>query len=154
MRCARTTFCLRLKITGLDFAPELASDPTVHALAISEFVLEDVGDGLRSAVDGRLSFDPVTFLINALLPLMSPNFKILKPKRHNPRISIDRLIISRESWSFSSDELTFANEPDAETRFWSASMGDSASRASSSSKRRSKSSLSISISTARSTWKF
>ena len=34
----------------LDFAPELASDPTVHALAISEFVLEDVGDGLRTAL--------------------------------------------------------------------------------------------------------
>ena len=113
----------------LDFAPELASDPTVHALAISEFVLEDVGNGLRiRTVDGRLSFDPVRFLINALLPLMSPNFKILKPKRHNPRISIDRLIISRESWSFSFDELTFANEPDAETRFlgarrWAATHG-------------------------------
>src|SRR5215216_248703 len=40
----------------LDFAPEVASDPTANALAISEFVLEDAGDGLRvRTIDGGRS---------------------------------------------------------------------------------------------------
>jgi hypothetical protein len=113
----------------LDFSPELAGDPTANALAVSEFVLEEVGEELRvRTIDGRLSFAPAPFFINALLTMISPNFKILKPKRHNPKVSVDRLVICRESWSFSYDEMTFANEPDDATRFlearrWAATHG-------------------------------
>jgi hypothetical protein len=113
----------------LDFAPERAGDSPIGSVPVSEFVIEDEGDGLFVHThDGRQSFEAIQFFITSILQTVSTNFKMKKPKHHNPRISIDRLIISRESWSFPYTELEFINEMDGAKRFmaarrWAAARG-------------------------------
>ena len=41
----------------------------------------------------------------------------IPPSRHVPRVSIDKLVIHRETWRFRRDELAFALEKDEEQRF-------------------------------------
>jgi hypothetical protein len=44
-------------------------------------------------------------------------FRVLAPQRHAPRISLDSLIIKRESWRFSPEEMQFACCASAAERF-------------------------------------
>jgi hypothetical protein len=47
-------------------------------------------------------------------------FDMLRPTTHRPRVTIDRLVVLRESWAFGATELSFAFEPDEAERFLSA----------------------------------
>jgi Lantibiotic dehydratase, N terminus len=44
-------------------------------------------------------------------------FKLLRPNTHLPRVKIDRLIVSRESWTMPVSEMDFAYEKSGATRF-------------------------------------
>lgn len=60
--------------------------------------------------DGRASFDALEVVGEALSMVAVSAMKILPPARHNPRVTIDRLVICRESWSFLNSEMGFAHE--------------------------------------------
>jgi hypothetical protein len=71
--------------------------------------------------DGRLSFDAVeTFASEMLSSVLVNCFKIFAPRRHTPRVTIDNLVISRETWSFEPEEMEFAFEKSEAERFLAA----------------------------------
>jgi hypothetical protein len=70
--------------------------------------------------DGRASFDALEVVGEALSMMAVSAMKILPPARHNPRVTIDRLVICRESWSFLYSEMGFAHEKEDAVRFLAA----------------------------------
>jgi len=53
----------------------------------------------------------------ALSSLTADLFKMLRPALHTPRVTIDRLTISRETWICTATDLTFAFEQTEAQRF-------------------------------------
>lgn len=89
-----------------------------HVLPAAGLRVHRSGDGLvvRSVVDGR-ELALMEVLGDALSATVMNAFKPVPVRRHNPRRSIDRLIVSRESWSLAAAELEWAGDPDAARRF-------------------------------------
>ena len=102
----------------LIMAADSGSIPKSKAIAIGELVVAEVdGEVIVRSRDGRLTFDIVDTFSLMLSTLALKSFGILRPRRHQPRITIDRLVIHRESWSFSPAECFFAFEKDGIDRF-------------------------------------
>jgi hypothetical protein len=93
----------------------------------------EVRMGLRDGVVvGRhhsgLELDAVELLAEAVSFKVAGRFQLMGRARHTPRVSIDRLVVSRESWRFRADELPFAHETDEGERFvaaraWAEALG-------------------------------
>lgn len=101
----------------LDFSNETPADPIANAVPFGEFVVEGGQDGLAVRThDGRLRFDAMQFFAMAVGAAVANNFKLAGPRRHTPRVNIDRLVVCRESWTFAASDLEFAYEPDEAAR--------------------------------------
>lgn len=107
----------------------IASAPRSRVLPIGSLVLRKTNRGLviehRNA---EISFDAIEFMGEILSGVAVEMMKIVTPRQHVPRISVDRLVIARESWSFSANELQFVNSEEdhrrfLETRFWMLERG-------------------------------
>jgi hypothetical protein len=85
---------------------------------IGSLVIEEKGGELLMRTrDGQLTFD-ISDVFADILSSQSVNmFKPMPAAGHTPRVSIDRLVIARESWTFSADEISFADEKDDGRRF-------------------------------------
>jgi hypothetical protein len=81
-----------------------------HVLPVAQLVVEELDGRLRVRTrDGRRSFEIVE-IFEAYLQLASEtHFFLLPPLPHVPRVKIDGLIVTRESWSFAPAELAFAS---------------------------------------------
>lgn len=103
-------------------------DPA-HLLGIGSFVVERQGDDvIISLRDQSLRFEIMEFAGYLLANEIINSFKMFPRLPHLPRIAVDKLIISRESWSFPAQELAFANcDTEAgrylETRRWARNHG-------------------------------
>jgi hypothetical protein len=99
-----------LEVSNAPVAPAQRS----RILPISAFAVEESQEGLvvRSR-DGSLKFDAIEFLGELLSSAAIELVKIVRPRPHVPRITIDKLVIVRESWSFLASELGFIH-PEAE----------------------------------------
>ena len=116
---ARTTLTLlppknfRLLVTHDSFC-----DPEARALTIGSLVIEEKdGELLMRTRDGQLSFDISDVFADILSSQSVNRFKLMPTAGHTPRVSIDRFVISRESWTFSAEEISFADEKDDGRRF-------------------------------------
>jgi Lantibiotic dehydratase, N terminus len=67
-------------------------------------------------VDGE-SFEVLDALSGALLDLVIDGMRIVDGRPHAPRITIDRLVVNRESWWFEAAALGFAERRDEAARF-------------------------------------
>jgi hypothetical protein len=85
-----------------------------------------VADLLLSEVDGRLvahdraggnRMDLVELLNEQLMGQLVQQFRPLPTLPHTPRVSIDKLVISRENWRLPVGDLAFAFAADEQTRF-------------------------------------
>jgi hypothetical protein len=95
--------------------------PGHAALPLSELVLvEKAGELCVTRRDGRLAAPLVDFLGDLLTIRSTNQFSLLGPQRHAPRITIDRLVVCRESWSFDPRELEFAWTEEGAGRFLAA----------------------------------
>ena len=95
--------------------------PGQQAVPVSELLIEKVeGELVMRTRDGRFRCDLMEALGEALSVLAVNSFKVVEPAAHSPRLTVDRLVISRESWSFSAEELDFAFEKHEEARFLAA----------------------------------
>lgn len=94
---------------------ELASSGRDRVVALSDLTVVDQGGELGVVVDGHMV--PAIELFGRLLSLQLTNFKMLPAQRRSPRITIDRLIVARETWTFGAAELAFAQEADERARF-------------------------------------
>lgn len=92
--------------------------PTDHVLGASELVVEELQGVLRIHTrDNRHSFDVADFFAFLLDSNSSAQFRLLPKLPHLPRITVDRLVLVRESWSFDPAQLAFATAKQGSERF-------------------------------------
>ena len=119
---AKTARLLPVLITPQDFriefVPEPNSIPPSQVLPSGMLVVEDCGGELVVRTrDGRLQFDPLEVFSDTPTLSAINSFNVLASDRHTPRVTIDRLVVSRESWTFTPDEISSAYEKTDSARF-------------------------------------
>ena len=93
-------------------------EPGKHNLPIGSLVVEEVGGELIVKTrDGRLRWNIVDAVADMLSSLTTNRFKLLPPASHTPRITLDQLVIARESWMVQVSELEFAYKKGDGQRF-------------------------------------
>lgn len=120
----KTSRSLPMLISPADYRLELAAEPSnapsSHVVPIGSLLIEEDGGSLRVRTrDGKLRFGIEDILYSAAVRKVTNSFKILAPGPHNPRITVDKLIVTRESWSFNPERLEFAGEKQPSARFLS-----------------------------------
>ena len=102
----------------LEFSSDSAAEQSSRALPIASLVLEDNGSGLMLGTrDGKLRFEVIEVFADLLSTEIVDWFKLIKARERTPRVSIDRLVVQRESWSVPAAEAAFAFEPVEADRF-------------------------------------
>ena len=95
--------------------------PGTRWLPISEWVVEDTGEEIVVRTrNGRYQFGLVETFAQFLAKETVDSFQIIPRQRHTPRLTIDRLVIRREAWRFTAEEVSFAYETDEAKRFLAA----------------------------------
>ncbi|MGZ3457976.1 MAG: lantibiotic dehydratase [Archangium sp.] len=98
-----------------DFDVETGDTPSARprsqTLAVADLVVEADGEGALSicTLDGRRRWDAIAFLEHFLLAEASDFFRLFPAVPYLPRITIDRLVMQRETWRFATQELSFAH---------------------------------------------
>jgi Lantibiotic dehydratase, N terminus len=96
-------------------APGLSSS---QLLPIGDLVVEPGGSGLVVRPrDGRVSFDILDFYQLVMMMQVLTAYRILPSSTYTPRITVDRLVVVRESWHVPLSELEFARASTADERF-------------------------------------
>ncbi|HKN83602.1 MAG TPA: lantibiotic dehydratase [Pyrinomonadaceae bacterium] len=116
---ARTALCLVApKDYRLAISYDAIGSSTERVLPISAFVIEK-SDGrlVAHTHDGAIEIEIIEFFGAVFSLVCAGNFKILAPRKHTPRVTIDRLIVHREAWSFSLSELDFLQQKEEADRF-------------------------------------
>jgi hypothetical protein len=91
------------------------------ALLIADLIVEERdGDLMVCTRDGSLSFEIIEVFGGMLSGLVVDLFKLLPSEPHTPRITIDRLTITREAWNFSPTTLSWAFEKQESDRYLAA----------------------------------
>jgi hypothetical protein len=89
-----------------------------RVLPIGGLIVSDTGSGLVvSTRDRRQQFDIIEFFADILSLEIVDGFKIFGQRHYTPRVTIDRLVISRETWRFTPEMLPFAGLK-AESERW------------------------------------
>ncbi len=102
----------------LEYVPDSFALDRSKALPISSLVLQRQGNELMARTrDGRFRLNVIDLVGGLLSVQVVDCFRIMAPRRHVPRVLIDRLVIKRESWRFPAAELAFAQCPDSAERF-------------------------------------
>jgi len=102
----------------LEASPNSPSPDERMTLKIADLVVEERGGGLVvRRRDGTLSFDIIDFFGETLNSAVLGRFKILSWSEHRPRVTIDRLVVCRETWGVMAEEADFARERDEAKRF-------------------------------------
>jgi hypothetical protein len=102
----------------LVFAVDTCGVPPERALPIGSLVVEDAGDSLTVRTrDGRLRFDVMDALGELLALRLAHTFDVAPPAPHTPRVTIDRLVVSREAWRLPAAGVAFASARDEAARF-------------------------------------
>ena len=105
----------------VEFTQDSVADEGSKVLAIGDLVVEKTAGGLfMQTREGRLRFSVLESLGEPLSMVVVNAMKILARARHTPRVTIDRLVVCRESWSVSAGELAFAEVKDDGARFLAA----------------------------------
>ncbi|HEX6292474.1 MAG TPA: lantibiotic dehydratase [Herpetosiphonaceae bacterium] len=109
-------------ITDRDFRLAFTFDAAGHnhprLLTIGGLIV--VKHGTRLVVrtrDGRHQFDIVEFFSEIMMMDIVDGFKIFGAHSHTPRVTIDRLVVSRETWRVAPRALPFANDKSEAGRF-------------------------------------
>lgn len=96
----------------------ISNAPRSKALPIASLLVCDSGEGLVVRTrDGKLTFDLIDFAGEILSNVSIDLVKIVSAGRHVPRITVDKLVIARESWSFLAEELPFIHEQHERQRY-------------------------------------
>lgn len=80
-------------------------------------VVERSGDRLVTELPDGSRYDVMECFSEMLMNLAIDAFSLLERREHTPRLTIDRLIVSRETWRFDAADLAFAAELDEPRRF-------------------------------------
>ena len=106
---------------GLQMTPNTYVNPKSQSLALGELLLEAIGGELVLRTrDGRLSTTPLAAFDFALFLQMLQNYTLFNDDSHIPRITVDRVVIHRESWCMAASDIAFASDTDETMRFLAA----------------------------------
>ena len=86
-------------------------------LRAADLVVAPTADGLAVVVPGGPSFDVLDVFSEMLTNVIMDSFVMFPPRQHQPRVTIDRLVIAREIWRFRADLLAFARLKEEADRF-------------------------------------
>ncbi|HBL31121.1 MAG TPA: hypothetical protein DD490_30205 [Acidobacteria bacterium] len=102
----------------LDYSLDPPGVPAGQILRIADLVVEPHAESLvvRSR-DGRVSFDVTDFYQLVMLMQVLPTFRVLPSGTYTPRVTIDKLVVARESWSVPVSELDFLGATTPAERF-------------------------------------
>ncbi|MFE0589830.1 hypothetical protein [Micromonospora echinospora] len=116
-----TRFSPRLLAPGhrrLVFAPDTCGHDPDHDLVVGDCDVVDTDGRLlvrrRSGGEGH---DLVEVFADLVAANLMPHFRLLSPAPHRPRVTIDRLVVGRESWTVPARDVDFAGDPDEARRF-------------------------------------
>jgi len=102
----------------LTFTRDSAGNHSANSLSVGSLVIERVGGKLIVRTrDGNSKFGILEAFGDVLSERVANSFRILRASEHTPRITIDRLVVSRESWSFEAREMEFAFEKSESQRY-------------------------------------
>ncbi|MEV6596604.1 amino acid adenylation domain-containing protein [Actinoplanes sp. NPDC051346] len=88
------------------------------AVSVADCVLVDRGGRLMvRSRDGRLDRPLADVVGEPLMLQLLQRFDILRPAAHQPRITVDRVVLARESWRLRAADLANACTADEATRF-------------------------------------
>jgi len=105
----------------IEFTPESLVAERERALLIADFVVEeDDGELVARTRDGRLCFDVLEMFGRTFSYFITERFRILGDRSHTPRVSIDRVTVTRETWRCAAGQLEFAHVKDEAERFLAA----------------------------------
>ncbi|RZU53335.1 amino acid adenylation domain-containing protein [Krasilnikovia cinnamomea] len=102
----------------LVFAADSFGHPPERTLPVGACDLVDTGDGLRvRRRDGRLDMDLMAVLGDTVAAGLVQQFRLLPSAEHTPRVTLDGLVVSRESWTFEASAISFATVADEADRY-------------------------------------
>lgn len=104
----------------LVYTPDVCAPIATPAtpLTLSSLVVEELNGRLVARTrDGLHCFELIEVFAEFLSRLIYGSFKMFPPSRHMPRITIDRMVVSREAWHFAPQDLPFASEKTPLERF-------------------------------------
>jgi len=114
----------------LDFSLDPIDYPRSQVLNIGDLVVEPGGEhGLVVGPRGStVRFDVIDFYQIVMMIQGLGAFRVMPSGAYTPRITIDRLVVARETWVFPIEELAFATAPTPAERFaairqWAAERG-------------------------------
>jgi hypothetical protein len=92
----------------IEASDALSWRPRSHVIEAAELAVVDNGGVIVvRTLDGTRTFDLVQVFEGYLLAGSVAHFRLLPRIPHTPRITIDDLVVARETWSFAPDELAF-----------------------------------------------
>ncbi|MEU2898719.1 lantibiotic dehydratase [Streptomyces sp. NPDC007056] len=97
---------------------DFTADPTrPRAVRSADAVVEEDGDDLVVRLPDGARF-PVTDVFSHVLTTLSMDlFRLLPQDDHTPRVTLDRLVVARETWRLPAAEADFADDKDEARRF-------------------------------------
>lgn len=105
----------------LAITPDAFGAPAAQTLPVGSLVVENIESKIMLRTrDSKLQFELVQVIGSLLSALAINSFKMLSPLLHAPRITIDKLVVYRESWRFRASSIGFATEKDESARFLAA----------------------------------
>jgi len=114
----------------VEVGPTRSWRPRDHVHLAGDLYVERTGAGLRVRSRVReLDHDIISFMEPYLLSDTSPHFKLLPKRRHVPRVTIDKLVFSRERWSLDPATFRELTEPGTEAELmrrvnvWARTLG-------------------------------
>lgn len=95
-----------------------SADPARPKLLMgADLTVEPAGERLVVRTPAGEVFDVLDAFSEQLLDLVIDALDLVAPADHTPRITVDRLVLHRESWRFAAGTLDFAREADEASRF-------------------------------------
>jgi hypothetical protein len=102
----------------ISFGPRAAVDSPALVYNAGDIAVEcQSGELIARSSDGRRCWPLTEVFGDYLSTVVESAFKDLWAGPHVPRISLDRVVINRESWAFAPRQLTFARLHDEADRF-------------------------------------
>lgn len=113
----------------IELSPDAHTAPRDKVLPFGSLVVETDGDELIARTrDGCVRFDVLDIFSD--IPTLSiwNGFSVLPSEDYQPRITIDRMVVGRESWTFAAADIDFAFEKTDAERFvaarrWARELG-------------------------------
>jgi hypothetical protein len=108
---------------------EHVADPDgARPVPSADVLVEDHGGRLVTVLPDGAVFDLVDVFAHVLTNFARDMFRVLPEADHTPRVTVDRLVVARETWRLTAAELTFADEKNEARRFvratqWRAALG-------------------------------